>query len=148
MVESRSVIPRQTRNMPSGLNSCRSNVCQCQQSSLVVTGSVKAVKVKSFVSFRSVSQFTKREIRDRVESICVSISKYKLENVNYRTNLKAKMDENEFFKQTVQHLAQCLSNLNPTPWEKVRQITTLYNSYFVMFSFNDINVYVYFYFPL
>lgn len=58
------------------------------------------------------------------------------------------MDENEFFKQTVQHLAQCLSNLNPTPWEKVRQITTLYNSYFVMFSFNDINVYVYFYFPL
>lgn len=29
------------------------------------------------------------------------------------------MDENEFFKETVQHLARCLSCINPTPWEKV-----------------------------
>ncbi|KOB51806.1 putative Phosphatidylinositol 4-kinase alpha, partial [Operophtera brumata] len=35
------------------------------------------------------------------------------------------MDENEFFKQTVQHLAQCLSNLNPTPWEKVNTLFML-----------------------
>lgn len=32
------------------------------------------------------------------------------------------MDENEFFKQTVQHLARCLSNIQPTPWEKVSKI--------------------------
>lgn len=30
------------------------------------------------------------------------------------------MDENEFFRQTVQHLARCLSCINPTPWEKVK----------------------------
>lgn len=30
------------------------------------------------------------------------------------------MDENEFFRETVQHLARCLSSLNPTPWEKVK----------------------------
>lgn len=29
------------------------------------------------------------------------------------------MDENDFYKQTVQHLARCLSCIDPTPWEKV-----------------------------
>ncbi|CAH0713582.1 unnamed protein product, partial [Brenthis ino] len=35
------------------------------------------------------------------------------------------MDENEFFKQTVQHLARCLSCINPTPWEKVNTLFML-----------------------
>lgn len=35
------------------------------------------------------------------------------------------MDENEFFRQTVQHLARCLSNINPTPWEKVNTLFML-----------------------
>ncbi|XP_073948128.1 phosphatidylinositol 4-kinase III alpha [Choristoneura fumiferana] len=35
------------------------------------------------------------------------------------------MDENEFFKQTVQHLARCLSNIQPTPWEKVNTLFML-----------------------
>nr|XP_034827600.1 phosphatidylinositol 4-kinase alpha isoform X4 [Maniola hyperantus] len=35
------------------------------------------------------------------------------------------MDENEFFRQTVQHLARCLSCINPTPWEKVNTLFML-----------------------
>ncbi|XP_050552896.1 phosphatidylinositol 4-kinase alpha isoform X9 [Spodoptera frugiperda] len=35
------------------------------------------------------------------------------------------MDENEFFRQTVQHLARCLSSINPTPWEKVNTLFML-----------------------
>ncbi|XP_041971459.1 phosphatidylinositol 4-kinase alpha isoform X3 [Aricia agestis] len=35
------------------------------------------------------------------------------------------MDENDFFKQTVQHLARCLSCINPTPWEKVNTLFML-----------------------
>ncbi|XP_022115075.1 phosphatidylinositol 4-kinase alpha isoform X2 [Pieris rapae] len=35
------------------------------------------------------------------------------------------MDENDFFRQTVQHLARCLSSLNPTPWEKVNTLFML-----------------------
>ncbi|CAK1541773.1 unnamed protein product [Leptosia nina] len=35
------------------------------------------------------------------------------------------MDENDFFRQTVQHLAKCLSCLNPTPWEKVNTLFML-----------------------
>ncbi|KAJ0173228.1 hypothetical protein K1T71_011404 [Dendrolimus kikuchii] len=35
------------------------------------------------------------------------------------------MDENEFFRQTVQHLARCLSNIKPTPWEKVNTLFML-----------------------
>ncbi|XP_026313549.1 phosphatidylinositol 4-kinase alpha [Hyposmocoma kahamanoa] len=35
------------------------------------------------------------------------------------------MDEHEFFKQTVQHLARCLSSINPTPWEKVNTLFML-----------------------
>ncbi|XP_013167777.1 PREDICTED: phosphatidylinositol 4-kinase alpha isoform X2 [Papilio xuthus] len=35
------------------------------------------------------------------------------------------MDEHEFFRQTVQHLARCLSCLNPTPWEKVNTLFML-----------------------
>ncbi|RVE42389.1 hypothetical protein evm_012967 [Chilo suppressalis] len=35
------------------------------------------------------------------------------------------MDDNEFFSQTVQHLARCLSNINPTPWEKVNTLFML-----------------------
>ncbi|KAL0867906.1 hypothetical protein ABMA27_008587 [Loxostege sticticalis] len=35
------------------------------------------------------------------------------------------MDENDFFRQTVQHLARCLSNINPTPWEKVNTLFML-----------------------
>ncbi|XP_053617223.1 phosphatidylinositol 4-kinase alpha isoform X3 [Plodia interpunctella] len=35
------------------------------------------------------------------------------------------MDEHEFFRQTVQHLARCLSNINPTPWEKVNTLFML-----------------------
>ncbi|CAB3220112.1 unnamed protein product [Arctia plantaginis] len=35
------------------------------------------------------------------------------------------MDENEFFRETVQHLARCLSSLNPTPWEKVNTLFML-----------------------
>ncbi|XP_059048933.1 phosphatidylinositol 4-kinase alpha [Achroia grisella] len=35
------------------------------------------------------------------------------------------MDEHEFFKETVQHLARCLSNINPTPWEKVNTLFML-----------------------
>lgn len=38
--------------------------------------------------------------------------------------INIEMEEHEFFKQTVQHLARCLSSLNPTPWEKVSKITT------------------------
>ncbi|KAG6449776.1 hypothetical protein O3G_MSEX006205 [Manduca sexta] len=35
------------------------------------------------------------------------------------------MEESEFFKQTVQHLARCLSSINPTPWEKVNTLFML-----------------------
>ncbi|CAH2052445.1 unnamed protein product, partial [Iphiclides podalirius] len=35
------------------------------------------------------------------------------------------MDEHDFFRQTVQHLARCLSCLNPTPWEKVNTLFML-----------------------
>lgn len=78
-------------------------------------------------------------------SLAVSIASL-LKNVIYFNNLSTEMDEHEFFKQTVQHLARCLSNLNPTPWEKVRRITTLHtNNYFVMFSFIIIDVFSYFY---
>ncbi|XP_046963733.1 phosphatidylinositol 4-kinase alpha isoform X2 [Vanessa cardui] len=35
------------------------------------------------------------------------------------------MDENEFFRETVQHLARCLSCINPTPWEKVNTLFML-----------------------
>ncbi|XP_028043414.1 phosphatidylinositol 4-kinase alpha isoform X2 [Bombyx mandarina] len=35
------------------------------------------------------------------------------------------MDEHEFFTQTVQHLARCLSSINPTPWEKVNTLFML-----------------------
>ena len=38
------------------------------------------------------------------------------------------MDENEFFRQTVQHLARCLSSINPTPWEKVKITTRILQS--------------------
>lgn len=31
------------------------------------------------------------------------------------------MDDNEFFRQTIQHLARSLANIDPTPWEKVSQ---------------------------
>ncbi|CAG9559156.1 unnamed protein product [Danaus chrysippus] len=35
------------------------------------------------------------------------------------------MDENDFYKQTVQHLARCLSCIDPTPWEKVNTLFML-----------------------
>ncbi|GBP00793.1 Phosphatidylinositol 4-kinase alpha [Eumeta japonica] len=34
-------------------------------------------------------------------------------------------DEHEFFRLTVQHLARSLSNINPTPWEKVNTLFML-----------------------
>ncbi|XP_050667764.1 phosphatidylinositol 4-kinase alpha isoform X1 [Leptidea sinapis] len=50
------------------------------------------------------------------------------------------MDESDFFKQTVQHLARCLSCLNPTPWEKVNTLFMLcpqVSSSFVVTSRNQ-----------
>ncbi|XP_072934257.1 phosphatidylinositol 4-kinase alpha [Epargyreus clarus] len=35
------------------------------------------------------------------------------------------MDESDFFRQTVQHLARCLSCIHPTPWEKVNTLFML-----------------------
>ncbi|CAG9126147.1 unnamed protein product [Plutella xylostella] len=35
------------------------------------------------------------------------------------------MDDNEFFRQTIQHLARSLANIDPTPWEKLNTLFML-----------------------